>query len=184
MIWLILFCLRKNQFKKYNLQEQLPTLKKQKGLTSIKECRRSECLEGLQNTYVHEQASHQEMRPLAEGGRRMCFIRLEETDCSWRGSWEQASWYTNPAEIAAQHVHSCAHSIAQAEGSLPHTKPVAFGSANKEERSMPRLGFSSTAFLEGLSFRWGNMRCLEKAIFKVPAIPRDRYHGCSLQLGQ
>lgn len=50
-----------------------------------------------------------------------------------------------------QHVPCCAHSIAQAGGSLPRTKLMAFGGINKEERSTSRFEFTSTAFLEGRS---------------------------------
>lgn len=88
------------------------------------------------------------MRPLGEGGRWMYFIRLEQTDGSWRYSWQEASRNNNPAEIAAQHLHCCVQFTAQAGGSCD------FGSINKEERSISKTGFTSTAFLEGISFRW------------------------------
>lgn len=97
MIWLILFCPRKKKINSKSITSRAAAyLKETEEPNKYKKV--SECLEGLQDAYVREQAYHQVKRPPGEGERRTSFIKLE-TDCCWRWSWGWASRVTKPAEL-------------------------------------------------------------------------------------
>lgn len=110
------------------------------------------CLEGFQTHPHKNRHCHQEMRPPGDRGRWMFFIRLEQTDGSWRCSWEEASRSNNPAETAAQHLHCCGQFIAQVGGSCGHWKHQQGRKKNFQAwdqfNSISRKGF----------FRWGDWR--------------------------
>lgn len=101
------------------------------------------CLEGLQNTSTWEQA-------LSSGdeatGRGRKMDVLHQIGADWwllETQLRKGIKNNNPAETAAQHIHCCVQFIAQAGGSC------GFGIINKEERSISKLGVTSSTFLEG-----------------------------------
>jgi len=121
-----------------------------------------------------------------DGGKRTYFIRAEEMDCSWRCSGARASRHNNPAEPAARHAHGWARSVTPREAvcrtqsSWPWKHPQ--GQKKHVHGWEPWVHLNSISRRALSKMRMG--RCLEKALFKVHATPRDTYHSCRLQLGQ
>lgn len=73
---MILFCPRKKKINSKSITSRAAAyLKETEEPNKYKKV--SECLEGLQDAYVREQACHQVKRPPGEGERRTSFIKLE-----------------------------------------------------------------------------------------------------------
>lgn len=109
----------------------------------------------LRGAPKHIHTTEQALSPGDEGTRRWRKMDVHQIGADW---WLQEMQlrkgikHNNPAEAAAQHLHCCVQFMLRWEA------PVAAGSSNKKERSISKLGMTSTAFLEDVSFSWGVWR--------------------------